>query len=133
MRYLLDTHALMWALLGDERIGEEVQKILLDKNNQIFYSTASIWEVEIKHLKFSYFKLTGKQLAFLSDQAYFEHLKIELKHIEKISELSFNSDSIVHNDPFDKMLLAQALSENMVLISHDQKFKFYSNVKTIIL
>ena len=65
MKYLLDTHIILWALIEDSRLNERVKEIILDNNNEIYYSTVSVWEVEIKHQKEKSFTLTGEQLAFL--------------------------------------------------------------------
>ena len=49
MKYLLDTHVIMWALVNDKRIDENIKKLILDQNNQIYYSTISPWEIEVNH------------------------------------------------------------------------------------
>lgn len=123
MKYLLDTHVIMWALIDSPKLSKEVKQILLNNDNTIYYSTVSAWEVEIKHLKRENFKLSGKQLCFLCDQNYVLNLPIQNKHVEELENINKDTN---HNDPFDKMLLAQAKVENMVLITHDKKFKAYN-------
>ncbi|MBQ3419820.1 MAG: type II toxin-antitoxin system VapC family toxin [Erysipelotrichaceae bacterium] len=123
MKYLLDTHVIMWALIDSPKLSKEVKQILFNNDNTIYYSTVSAWEVEIKHLKRENFKLSGKQLCFLCDQNYVLNLPIQNKHVEELENINKDTN---HNDPFDKMLLAQAKVENMVLITHDKKFKAYN-------
>lgn len=125
MRFLLDTHVIMWAIIGSEKIDKELKAKLIDKNNQVFYSTVSPWEVEIKHQKYKNFSLSGEQLCFLCDQNHIFNLQIKNEHINKLKEFSEISEKYKHNDPFDKMLLAQALTEDMIFVTHDKKFKAY--------
>ena len=129
MKYLLDTHVIMWSLIGDKRIDTKIRKIIENPNNEIYYSTASAWEIEIKHLKKENFKLSAEQFTFLCDQNGLENINIKNKHILELNNITSISE---HNDPFDKILLAQAISENMLFITHDNKFKFYSNPNIIV-
>ena len=131
MKYLLDTHVIMWALIDSPKISKEVKQILFDNDNTIYYSTVSAWEVEIKHLKKESFKLSAKQLCFLCDQNYVLNLPIQNKHVEELENI--NSEGFKHNDPFDKMLLAQAKAENMILITHDKRFKNYNSKNVMIV
>lgn len=128
MKYLLDTHIILWALINDKKLSKDVKEIIKDNNNQIYYSTVSTWEVELKHLKIKDFKLSGDQFSFLCDENYLLNLPIQNKHVCRLKETANNE----HKDPFDKILLAQCLEENMILITHDQKFKAY-NQKNIML
>ena len=64
MKYLLDTHIILWALINDPRIDADTKEIIMNKNNTIYYSTISPWEVEIKHAKNKLFKLSGEQFCF---------------------------------------------------------------------
>ena len=123
MKYILDTHIILWALINDERINDKTREIILDKENEIYYSTVSTWEVEIKHQKDKSFKLSGEQLSFLCDQNNLFNLPIQNKHVNKLKDI----ENDINKDPFDRMLLAQAKAENMILITHDNKFKGYDN------
>lgn len=131
MKYLLDTHIILWALIDDPRLNKEAKSIIIDKNNTIYYSTVSSWEIEIKHLKREDFKLSAEQFNFLCDQNYLLNISIQNKHIEQLEEINKN-ENIKHNDPFDKMLLAQAKAENMIFITHDNKFKAYNEKNVIV-
>ena len=130
MRYLLDTHIILWALINDKRLSQEIKDIILDDNNTIYYSTVSPWEVEIKHLKDSKFSLSAEQLCFLCDQNNLLNLTIQNRHIEELKNIS---DKNEHKDPFDLMLLSQAISENMILITHDKKFNVHNSKNVMVV
>lgn len=132
MKYLLDTHIILWALIDDPRLNKEAKNIIMDKNNTIYYSTVSSWEIEIKHLKREDFKLSAEQFNFLCDQNYLLNISIQNKHIEQLEKI-YKNENIKHNDPFDKMLLAQAKAENMIFITHDNKFKAYNEKNVIVV
>lgn len=132
MRYLLDTHIILWGLVGSERLSKEVRDILIDPKNEIYYSTASTWEIEIKHLKKKEFKLSSEQFAFLCDQNGLLNIQINNKHIAELKNINITNDT-KHNDPFDKLLLAQAISENLTFITHDRKFANYSNYNILLI
>lgn len=121
MKYLLDTHTILWLMVGSKRIPREVLNIVDNPNNQVFYSTVSAWEIELKHLKHKSFKLSGEQFVFLCDQNYLINIPVYNQHISCLKGLVNKK----HNDPFDKLLLSQAMSENMTFITHDKNFKNY--------
>ena len=125
MNYLLDTHTLIWCLSGDKRIPKNIQDIIDNNNNRLFYSIISPWELEIKHLIKKGFKATGKQLSFLCEQNYIELLNISNEHINNLNEVDKLNTNKDHKDPFDKMLISQAISEKMILVTHDKKMKYY--------
>ena len=129
MRYLLDTQIILWALLDDKSLDKKVKELILNKNNEIYYSTVSSWEVEIKHQKDKSFKLTGEQFIFLCDQNYLLNLNINNKHVNNLK----NVENKINKDPFDRMLLAQAKAENMILITHDKKFNNYDKDNVMIV
>lgn len=133
MKYLLDTHVIMWALVDDKRINEDIKKIILDQNNQIYYSTVSPWEVEIKHQKIKSFVLTGKQFCFLCDQNDVLNLPIKNNHVIRLKDVINYDKNNDHKDPFDRMLLAQAIEENMMLITHDKKLLSYDTNNVILI
>lgn len=132
MRYLLDTHIILWELIGDKRLSKEARNIIEDSKNEIFYSTASAWEIEIKHLSKDNFKLSADQFVFLCDQNGIVNLQIKNANVSKLKDIK-KINNTEHNDPFDKILLAQAMSENMILITHDKKFEAYSNPNIMLV
>lgn len=132
MKYLLDTHIILWALSDSSKLDPSIRNIILNTDNQIYYSTVSPWETEIKHQKISSFKLSGKQLAFLCDINGIINLPINNKHVEQLASLT-KSEDIIHKDPFDKMLISQARCENMILITHDQKLSAYGTNNIMVV
>ena len=122
MNVLLDTHAFLWLISGDERLSETARNTFLDPDNRIFFSAASMWEICIKislgklSLKRGWLKAIQEELQ--SNAIHW--LPIEIGHCDKLSKLPFH-----HRDPFDRMLIAQALVEKMRLLSRDNRFSAY--------
>ncbi len=128
MKYLLDTHILLWTIAGSDKLGKDTLKIILNPDNTIYYSTVSPWEVEIKHQKMpELFTLNGDQLIFLCRQAGIENISIRDQHVAELKNVIPSSELFSHKDPFDRMLLAQARAENITLITHDRKFSAYND------
>jgi PIN domain nuclease of toxin-antitoxin system len=113
MRYLLDTHAILWCAQGNECVPSGVRAIIRD--GECFYSVASLWEIAIKQ---SLGKLdTELSLSDLDEQCQLAGLRriaIDIAHLERIKALPD-----VHRDPFDRLLVAQALEEELVVITCD--------------
>ena len=126
MNLLLDTHVAIWALNDDEALSEKARELLLDPDNTIYYSTISVWEVLLKHAR------RPKQIPFnetdFSDgckNAGFIPLGLSDKHILAVHTLSRPAGSMEHNDPFDRLLLAQAKVENLSFLTHDELIPDY--------
>ncbi|MDM8556943.1 type II toxin-antitoxin system VapC family toxin [Desulfococcaceae bacterium HSG7] len=128
MRVLLDTCAFLWLITEDtDRLSLIASDTFLHKNNQIYFSLVSAWEISIK-------KSTGKLVLsapvyeFISEQIESNQLivlPIELDHIAKVSELFF-----YHKDPFDRLIIAQAITEDIAILTSDSLFNSYG-VRTI--
>jgi PIN domain nuclease of toxin-antitoxin system len=122
MKALLDTHVFLWVMMGDSRLSEKAQKAYLDPQNSIFFSAASFWEVGIK-MSLGKLSLKDGWMKSFEDQMKIntiQWLPIERLHCEEVSKLPFH-----HRDPFDRMLIAQALVEDLALISGDPRFADY--------
>lgn len=133
MNYLLDTHVVLWALYDDDKLPNKVKEIILNQNNSLYFSVVSPWEIETKHQKKpENIKINGKQVAFLCRQAGYKTINININHINEYVELGMLFNNVDHHDPFDKMLLAQAKTENMILITHDKKFKLYDDSNILL-
>jgi len=118
MRFLLDTHILLWWLGNNRRLGPGVRIVIADPQNFIFVSAASIWEISIKK---SLGKLsTPDNLLTVLKQNNFQLLSITAEHGLAIADLPEH-----HKDPFDRMLIVQAQMEGLTLISQDSKFNQY--------
>lgn len=126
MRVLLDTHIALWALADTDKLSGEVIRLLESEKNDVFYSIASVWEVAIKHkLKPEQMPVSEEEFVNLCEQTGFIPLPIEIQHIHLLKTLVRPKDAPKHNDPFDKMLLAQAKYEDMKLITHDSLIPYY--------
>ena len=132
MNLLLDTHILIWALNEDNRLSEKAKELLLDEDNVIYYSSVSVWEVAIKHsIHPDNVSFTGKELAHFCQEAGFLPVEMKDKHVFALETLTRAADAPPHYDPFDRMLIAQAKSENMSFITHDSLTPYY-NEKCIV-
>ena len=121
MKLLLDTHTFIWFINGDERLSTKAKKEILKSSNKKFISMASIWEMAIKtslgKLRINYpFKEVFNQI----EENGFVTLSIIFDHTLLVSQLEFH-----HRDPFDRLLIAQAIFENMKIISKDESFHKY--------
>jgi len=124
MNLLLDTHVLLWWLDDNPTLLIKAKEAIADGGNLVFVSVATIWEIRIKHA-LGKLKIPANFRNVLEQQA-FEMLSITADHAHLIGELPAH-----HRDPFDRMLIAQALFEGFTLITRDSLFKRY-NVSTIM-
>lgn len=118
MKFLLDTHTLIWWLTNDATLSEKARKVIANPDNLIFVSAASAWEIAIK-------KQIGKlnapdDLEAQIEQKDFQQLPINISHAVYIEKLPLH-----HNDPFDRIIIAQAICEKMKIITRDEKFDAY--------
>ena len=118
MRLLLDTHVLLWWLVDDRRLGTQARALISNADNSVYVSAASAWEISIK-------RALGKLKAPSSldgsvEEAGFEKLPIGFQHAERAGSLP-----PLHSDPFDRMLIAQALLEDLLLVTADKSFARY--------
>lgn len=126
MKILLDTHIALWAIADTAKLSKEVIKILEKESNEVFYSVASVWEVAIKHkIKPENMPVSEEEFVELCENTGFIRLPIESAHIFMLKTLVRSKDAPKHNDPFDRMLLAQAKYEDLNLITHDSQFPYY--------
>lgn len=118
-RFLLDTHALLWSLAQPEHLHPDAQDALRDPRNQVFVSAATVWEMAIK-------AALGKLKTpdDLEDQLRlnrFDVLPITFAHARTVEHLP-----LLHRDPFDRMLVAQATHEGLTLITRDARVQQYA-------
>ena len=118
MNLLLDTHVVLWCLIAPERLARETRRKIENPNTVVFVSAASAWEIEMKR---SLGKL--KVPADLEEQLQekrFTELPVRVRHVQALRSLPS-----LHRDPFDRMLVAQAAAENLVLVTADDKLRAY--------
>lgn len=124
MRLLLDTHALYWYTTGDSKLSSQAQTSIQDATNDVFLSPVSLWEIAVK-VSNGKWKMNQSFEIFLDrclNQYEFKMLPIEPSHTIAVSRLPFPTE---HRDPFDRMLISQALVESMALVSVDSAFDAY--------
>jgi len=123
---LLDTPLLIWTLNEDPALPEKARELILDPDNVIYYSTVSVWEIAIKHASHpDNVEFTGKEMATFCREAGFQHLEIRERHVFALETLMRPENAPRHNDPFDKMLVAQAKADNLVFLTHDSLIPYY--------
>ena len=121
MRYLLDTHILLWFFEEPARLSEQDKSIILDPDSEIYVSIASAWEVAIK-ISLGKIDLQGGVNVFLQsiERNGFFLLPIKKEHLECVETLPFH-----HRDPFDRLLIATAIREGLGLVTDDEKIGLY--------
>ena len=126
MKILIDTHIAMWAVLDDPKLSHEARELLTDEKNEVFYSTVSIWETVIKHtLHPNLVAVDGDELMKFCEYTGFKELTITSQHAITVKSLQKRNDAPKHNDPFDRMLIAQAKAEGIKLMTHDSFTAIY--------
>lgn len=120
-RLLLDTHAFLWWLVDDARLGVNARNEIANQDNQVFISAISIWEIEVK-------RVLGKLIApddLVSAVAEegFMPLGVTLEHAARAGRLP-----PIHADPFDRMLIGQALCGDMTIVTQDSEIPKYQSL-----
>jgi len=120
MRFLLDTHALLWWLSDDRRLGLHARTLIADPGNTILVSVASLWEIVVKQ-RVGKIEAEIGAIERVLEREGFGRLAITPVHLECLSGLPRH-----HRDPFDHLLIAQAISEDAVLVSDDAVMALYA-------
>jgi PIN domain nuclease of toxin-antitoxin system len=123
MSFLLDTHVFLWFVFGDRRLENKYRQIIKNRNNEIFISLASFWEIAIKNGQGN-LSLKAPFLDFIDANVIQEGIKIfpiDLHHLDQVQRLPLH-----HRDPFDRLIIAQSIVENIPIITDDPKFKLYN-------
>ena len=122
MRLLLDTHAYLWWVEGAPALGRRARAAVANPDNEVFFSIASCWELAIK-LSLGKLRLTQGLDRFVPDQLArngFVLAGLDFRHVVRVSDLPFH-----HRDPFDRVLVAQALQDELAIVSADRVFRKY--------
>jgi PIN domain nuclease of toxin-antitoxin system len=124
MRLLLDTHVLLWALGEPKRLGKKARAEVEDTGNEVLFSAASIWEIAIKSaLKQSDFRVTPNEILSAALQSGFTELPVHSSAAAHVARLPRH-----HQDPFDRLLIAQAMTEPVMLYTADTQLETYSEL-----
>lgn len=118
MYLLLDTHALLWFITGDKQLPEKIVALM---DNKCFVSIASIWEIVIK-LSLDKLEIKGgfETIEDFLDNNDFEIIPVDFSHTKALLKLK-----PLHNDPFDRMIISQAIAEKLVVVTRDRLFQEY--------
>jgi PIN domain nuclease of toxin-antitoxin system len=121
MKYLLDTHTFIWFLEGSDRLPSKLVEIIRDLNNDCYVSIASLWELSIKISSGKLELQTEfKDLENSIDILSLKILPVSFTEINQVFMLEFH-----HRDPFDRMIIAQSITEDLTIISKDKNFSLY--------
>jgi PIN domain nuclease of toxin-antitoxin system len=121
--YLLDTHTFLWFLGGDEQLPQTARQLIEDMDNEVLLSTVSLWEIAIKSslgkltLVEPFDKLIPREMMANEIQL----LPISISALSQLTTLPFH-----HRDPFDRLIIAQAMTENLTVIGKDPAFSQYA-------
>ena len=127
MKYLIDTHTFLWFSEGSNDISSVAKQLISDKNNEIYISIASLWEISIK-TALNKLTIAGAYDLIIEDvtENDMEILPINFAHTVIQNKLPFH-----HRDPFDRIIASQAIAENMDIISRDGLFDIYLADKSV--
>ena len=122
MKYLVDTHILLWAFIEPEQLSKNSIKILLDEDNDIYYSPINLWEISIKYA------LKKLDLKGITPDDFFEELNASYFLCKKIENMNLVTNYKLpkhHKDPFDRFLIWESIQSGFIFISADEKMELY--------
>ena len=133
MELLVDTHMALWYMDGSPNIPERALQAIADGRNDVYVSDVSMWEIAIKHMKRpEVFAGSAAEFARRCDAVGFAQLPIDRAAIAEYELLDTSEADAVHRDPFDRMLIAQARSANMMLVTHDKSLRLYNEPNVMV-
>ena len=128
MMILLDTHVAYWLLFDSNKIPEHIKTVINENEDNIYVSTLSLWEIEIKHNKDEKLIVNGQIFEEFCKKAGITVIPFDMNDINDY-ELFYIQN--IHKDPFDLALLSTCMDKGMSLLTHDKKLKEYSGVPII--
>jgi len=124
MKYLVDTHVLLWSFIDPEKLSVNITQILIDQNNDIFYSPINLWEISIKY------GLKKLDLKGITPEDFYKEIDISFFICKEIN----NNDLVTsyrlpkyHKDTFDRFLIWEAIRNDLFLLSVDKNMDLYKN------
>jgi len=126
MRYLLDTHYILWALFEPEKISKTINEILENEESVKYISVISLWEISLKYSigKLELENTDPGEIAISVEESGFELLNVRNELFSSYHRLSKKKN---HKDPFNRMLIWQAINDELILISSDKKIEQYKD------
>jgi PIN domain nuclease of toxin-antitoxin system len=125
MRLLLDTHLIYWSYYESHRVPVQARR-LMDEAERVFVSSASVWEIAIKS-RLGKIKADSRRIVEHIEAAGFYELPVRMQHAVNVANMPMH-----HTDPFDRLLIAQAVSEPLHLVTADSMLKIYSEMVIVV-
>ena len=122
MKVLVDTHTFLWDLLSDHRSSRLAKQVLKSDEHELYFSLVSLWEFAIK-IKTGKLNALGSSVCYLRDEM--ENYSMQLLPIRYEHVLALETLPAHHSDPFDRLLIAQAIAESLPILTHDAVFAAY--------
>lgn len=122
MNYLLDTHVLLWALAEPGKLGAYARTLLTDPRHEVWVSSASLWEIAIKY-QAGKLPLPGAPVSLFPP--YLEAAGFRTLAVQPVHALAVGALPAIHRDPFDRMLVVQAIHEGLTFMTVDPVFERY--------
>jgi PIN domain nuclease of toxin-antitoxin system len=124
MNYLVDTHVLLWSFLDTFKLSDKIKSLLLDVNNNIYYSQINLWEISIKY------GLKKLSLNGGTPDDFYKELNSSYYLCKKMDNMDLVTSyklPMYHKDPFDRFLIWEAIRNDFILISVDENMKLYKD------
>ena len=126
MKILLDTHILVWYFEDDTKLSQKARTLIEDDYNEIYYSLLSVLEIEIKHAAHpDRLSLNGEKFISYCQKLGFMQAPLGVEHVLEIKNLNRKVNTPQHRDPFDRLMLCQAIVEDMKFMTHDERIAEY--------
>lgn len=126
MKILLDTHILIWALTNSPKLPKRAEELICAEDNEIYYSIISLWEIEIKHINHpTNMTVSSKTILKVAKNSGYQLLNLNSDSIAELPNLKRPDTAPRHKDPYDRMLICQAITENMLFVTHDSLLSDY--------
>lgn len=128
MKLLIDTHIIIWLYEGNKKLSAKARDMITDNKNEIYFSSLAIFEIELKHKNNpENMPHSGEEIRDFCFDGGFKCLSLELNHVLAFESLKRKADKPLHRDPFDNLMLAQAVAEDMTFITHDEHIDEYDS------
>ena len=122
MRLLLDTHIFLWFVVGDSKLPQRMREAISDPENEVFLSVVSLWEIIIKHA-LGHLPLPEPPETYVPAQRAF--FSIESLSVDEGSVFQIAKLPLLHRDPFDRLLIGQAIEHDLLLVTADAAIRSY--------
>ena len=122
MNILIDTHFLLWSFIDTQKIKKNILDLLLSTENEVFYSQASLWEISIKY------KIGKLELSGMSPEDFYKEIQQGYFKCQKLTNdelITFHNLPIEHRDPFDRIMIWQAIKSDLYFLSSDSEVEKY--------